>query len=324
MAIITRTYQPFMLVGRVYAKAYGSTAGYRHVGNVDAFALAQEEEVIKQTDMTRLGGGTYAEVRRINEINVTLTLKDLNAQNAKWAVLGNAAEVAGGTSSMEVVAKKGDYYPVPEGNASSVTVSKAGGTVPVADERHESISDGDTFELVDVPINNIVELRIGTALGTVLNTSKYTVSGKTVTIAIDAGLTDSDLYANYSKAGSSSSVTETGNWVADGGGITILSDATDIADNDALTVSYSYSAHAHIDALKTGKAEVSLVFEGRNEADGGGKIKCEIYRASLGAAKALDLITGSDFGSIELEGSVLKDPTKEQGGTSDYYRITME
>lgn len=323
MAIITKTYRPFMLVGRVFAKNYSGTEGYRHVGNVDSFALAQEEEVIKQTDMTRLGGGTYAEVRRINEINVTLTLKDLNARNAKWAVLGDASEVAGGNGSITVAAEKGAFYPFPEGNGSDIVVTKGGAPVAVEDEEHSGVDDGETFDLVSTPLGSVV-IHIGTASGTVLDTDKYSVSGKTVTIAAGAGLTDATLFANYSKAGTGTTIQAAGNWTDEGGGVSLLEDAADVSNNDSLTITYTYSGHAHIDALKAGKAEVSLIFEGRNEAEGGKKIKCEIFRASLGAAKTLELITGSDFGSIELEGSVLKDPTKEGGGTSDYYRITME
>ena len=58
MSVITETYKPSMTVGQVYARPYGSAAAPMPIGNVLELALEHKEQVIKQPDMSRLGGGT--------------------------------------------------------------------------------------------------------------------------------------------------------------------------------------------------------------------------------------------------------------------------
>ncbi len=97
MSIIKQIYKPSMTVGPVYARPYGSTQQPMPIGNVLELSLEHNEEVQTQDDMTRMGGGTHAEVRRVKEVKVTMKLADLNVTNMARGLLGAASVVASGT-----------------------------------------------------------------------------------------------------------------------------------------------------------------------------------------------------------------------------------
>lgn len=94
--LIRKTYRPSMTVGQVYARPYGSTAALVEIGNVLELTLEHKEQVIKQADMTRLGGGTHAEVRRVEDVEISLKLADLNIVNLARASLGTVQGVDAG------------------------------------------------------------------------------------------------------------------------------------------------------------------------------------------------------------------------------------
>ncbi len=152
MALIKQIYKPSMNVGQVYARPYGSAAARAPVGNVLSLELTHNEEVKKQPDMTRLGGGTYAQVRRINGVSLKLQLADWNPVNFTRAVFGIAAVVAGAAVVDEpAVAYKGGLIRLDKPQPSLVTVKKAAVAVDAADYevRPEGIFIPETSSLVD-------------------------------------------------------------------------------------------------------------------------------------------------------------------------------
>jgi len=97
MALIKQIYKPQWTVGQVYARPWGVAAAPRTpVGNVLLLELSHEEEVKKQADMTRLGGGTYAQVRRISGVAVKMDLADWNPVNFARSTFGTSAVLAAG------------------------------------------------------------------------------------------------------------------------------------------------------------------------------------------------------------------------------------
>ena len=70
---IKQTYKPMMTVGQVYAKAWGTDGAPKEVGNVLELNLEHSEDVQTQDDMTKLGGGVHAEVRRVKDVKVKMT-----------------------------------------------------------------------------------------------------------------------------------------------------------------------------------------------------------------------------------------------------------
>ena len=246
MSVITETYKPSMTVGQVYARPYGSAAAPMPIGNVLELALEHKEQVIKQPDMSRLGGGTHAEVRRIEEVTVKMKLADINVVNLARATMGTLQAVAMGT---------------------------------VADEAHVATLGG------------LVRLAHIQPTAVVLK--------KGVTVVAAAG-----------------------NYEVRPEGIYILPTATDLTAADAITVAYSYGEYAAIEALTTKAVELELTFGGLNEADEGKAVLVEIWRASQGVTKSLALIQDK-LGALDVEGTVLMDPTKVGTGISKYYKTSM-
>ncbi len=246
MSVITQTYKPSMTVGQVYARPYGSLAAPMPIGNVLELALEHKEQVIKQPDMSRLGGGTHAEVRRIEEVTLKMKLADINVVNLARATMGTLQAVAMGT---------------------------------VADEAHVATLGG------------LVRLAHIQPTAVVLK--------KGVTVVAAAG-----------------------NYEVRPEGIYILPTATDLTAADAITVAYSYGEYAAIEALTTKAVELELTFGGLNEADEGKAVLVEIWRASQGVTKSLALIQDK-LGALDVEGTVLMDPTKVGVGISKYYKTSM-
>jgi len=95
--LIRKIYRPSMTVGKVYARPYGSAAPLAEIGNVLELSLAHTEQVLKQTDMTQLGGGTYAEIRRVQDVTLDMKMSDLNVINLARATLGTVQAIEAGT-----------------------------------------------------------------------------------------------------------------------------------------------------------------------------------------------------------------------------------
>ncbi|TXT37410.1 MAG: hypothetical protein FD135_3641 [Comamonadaceae bacterium] len=101
MSVITQIYRPSMTVGHVYARPYGSTGAPMPIGNVLELALEHTEDVITEQDMSKLGGGVHAEVRRVKDVKVKLKLADLNVANLARATLGTVQSVDSGVVTDE-------------------------------------------------------------------------------------------------------------------------------------------------------------------------------------------------------------------------------
>lgn len=103
-------------------------------------------------------------------------------------------------------------------------------------------------------------------------------------------------------------------------GIFILGGA--IADATPILVDATLGAGKIIQALTSSGKTYELVFGGTNETNGKAR-NSHAFRVQFGTAKEVSFI-GDDFGSLEIEGKVLKDPTKTGVGISQYYTITDE
>lgn len=246
MALIKQIYKPSMNVGQIYARPYGAvTAPRAPVGNALKAELSHDEEIKKQPDMTRMGGGTYSQVRRISGVKLNLELADFNPVNFTRSVFGTVGVVAGAAVVDEPhVAYEGGLIRLDKPQPSLVTVKKGADVVPAGS--YEVRPEG-----IFVPIGS-------------------------------AG----------------------------------------IADADVLLISYTHPEHVNIEALTSAAPELELTFGGLNEADSGKPVILDIFRLSSGVAKTLALL-GSDYGSLEIEGEVLVDPTKTGEGISRFYRAQM-
>ena len=131
--IVKRTYAPSGLIGKIYATTYGSAAPLVPIGNVLEASTEQSESVEKQDDMTALGGGVHAELRRVTGVSFKAKLADLNVVNMARAVLGTISpEDAGTVVDVPYVARLGGLIPLPHVNVTSLVIKKAATVVPGA------------------------------------------------------------------------------------------------------------------------------------------------------------------------------------------------
>lgn len=323
--VLKKIYRPSMTVGPVYARPYGATTAPMPVGNVLELGLEHTEDVQRQDDMTVLGGGTHAEVRRVTEVKVKMKLADLNVVNLARASLGTVAGIEAGTASETYAAALGGLLPLAHIDPSAVTITKPGGTTTVPDEQHAAVDKGDMVVLAHAN-PTAVSVKVGATLGAatlVAAADNYTVQSTGVQVLADAAdIPDgSTLWITYTYP-TGTVVPMAGNYLLRPEGILVLENALNIQAGDALSVGYSYGAYAAIEALTTKAPELELLFGGLNEADSGKPVVVNIWRASQGITKALSLIN-KGFGSLDVEGTVLQDPTKTGAGISKYYRTRM-
>ncbi len=244
--IVKRVYRPSALVGQVYAAVYGSNAPLIPIGNVLDMQVEYKEDVQKQEDMTKLGGGTHAEIRRVTDVGFKATLADLNVTNLARAILGTVdPQNAGQVTDKEYTVKKGALIALPHVSVSSLVVKKSGQPVAAA-----------------------------------------------------------------------------GNYELRPEGLWIFDTATGLADSDAISISYDYADQVVIEHLTAKTAELCLRFGGLNEADSGKPEVVDMWRVSQGVTKQLALIK-KGFGSIEIEGTLLQDPSRQGVGISKYMRTTL-
>lgn len=250
--VLTKVYKPSSNVGPVYAKAYGSVAALAPIGNVMELALEVDEDVQEQEDMTALGGGTHAEIRRVKKVKFKAKLADVNVINLARSILGTVSGIDAGNIQAEAftVASLGTLLPLRHIGSTDVVVKKG----------------ADAASAVEVPAD--------------------------------------------------------GNYVARPEGIFLLDSATAITNQDKLWVDYSYGDYALIEALTTKAPELQMLYGGLNEADSGNPVVVDMWRCSQGVTKQLTLIN-KGFGALDVEGTLLQDPTKVGVGVSKYFRARM-
>lgn len=172
-------------------------------------------------------------------------------------------------------------------------------------------------KLVDLNITNLARAILGTALpqdaGTVVD-RPYTVTRGALIPLPHVGVTG----LVVEKAGTP--VAALGNFDLLPEGIRIRADAAVLTDNDAITVSYGYADQVVIEALTTKSPELTLRFGGLNEADSGRPVIVDLWRVSQSVTKQLALLQAKGFAGLEVEGSLLQDPTKIGVGISRYMR----
>lgn len=132
MQSTTRIFRPMMNAGQVYARAYGSAMALQSIGGVSELSLKINEDVKKQQDFSRAGGGTRATVHRINSVMMAAKLQDLNPVNLARACFGLTSAVLAGTTTAEAVtAYKGGLIRLEGLNPTSVIVHVGAAVVPM-------------------------------------------------------------------------------------------------------------------------------------------------------------------------------------------------
>ena len=143
-------------VGKVLARAFGSTGRFRHVGNVSKLDASHKLDTKRQRDYTRTGGGTLIKVSRIDQVELAMTWLSFSPENYTLALAGNLAPVALGVVTAEVVkGYKGSTVPLahPPSVITTVKDVATGAITYVAGVDYEMSPSGlyipDTSSIVD-------------------------------------------------------------------------------------------------------------------------------------------------------------------------------
>lgn len=131
--LTTRIFRPTLNAGQVYARLAGTAAKLQSIGGLAELVLNVEEDVKKQKDYSRGGGGNRAQVNRIDSVNMSAKLQDLNPVNLARVVFGTTAAVVGSTVVGEAVTGyKGGLIKLAHLNPTAVTLKNGATTVAAA------------------------------------------------------------------------------------------------------------------------------------------------------------------------------------------------
>ena len=141
---LAEVFRPSSSVGKFYARARNAAAPLAEIGNVLEATISHDEDVDKTPDMTRAGGGTYAELRRIKQVSLKLKLSDFNATNLARHLRGTISAVdAGSVSDVTYMAWRGGLIATPHVGITAVTVkAKTGGATIAAAGNYEVRPEG--------------------------------------------------------------------------------------------------------------------------------------------------------------------------------------
>ncbi|MBY0463705.1 MAG: hypothetical protein K2W33_02045 [Burkholderiales bacterium] len=248
--LTTQIFRPTMNSGKVYARLRGSAAPMQEIGGIEQLELAIKETTKKQTDFNRAGGGTRAQVKRVDEVTMKATLQDINPVNLARAVFGSTSPVDVGTITDEAhVAYKGGLIPLAHLNPTAVTLTTAGG--------------------------------------------------------------------------SPTTIAAAGNYEVRPEGIFVFDTAVAITDGLAVLVDYTHGAYDLVQAMTDAAPILEMRYAGVNEAMSGDNSVVDLFRVQMGATKKVGLIDSKDFATLDIEGEVMKDPTKTGAGVSAFFKVQV-
>lgn len=110
---IDNTIHTYFVSGKVYVRQYGAQTAFEFPGLVDTVTLGISEQTFDLPDRTQPGGGNYDQLRRIQNVNVTLNVREFRPAMLARALFGEASTVnAGSVAAEEHVATKGGFIPL--------------------------------------------------------------------------------------------------------------------------------------------------------------------------------------------------------------------
>lgn len=295
-------------VGSVYAGPY-SGGKLRKVGNCSALEISVAEEVKELKDYANPGGGTADSVRRVEKVDVSMTLHELSPENMALAVYGeNSQVVSGSVTDEQHAAYQGGLVRLDHVNPTSVVVSSKDGDDASAWQASTTYNSGDYV----IPSSaNQHYYKCTTAGDSDVSEPTWPTDGSTVT----------DGTAVWTDMGT---ITRGGagvDYEVKGAGL-FFPDTSGIEDGRPINVDYSHAAEDTIQALLNSGQELTMVFDGVNEAQDDRSRVVDLYRVRFGPTGNLPFI-GDDFAGLALEGTLLKDSSKSGTGISQYFKETL-
>lgn len=159
--------------GRVHLAPVAGDGALRRLGNCSELSIQIEEQVVTMPDYINPGGGTYDEIRRIQSVNIGMSLWELSKENLALALFGDASVAASAAVSGEAhtIYKGGlvkfTKIPDPDETVTVEVIGSPGG--PLVENTHYERTPGGIFILADAasPAADAAEIEVDyTSLGT--------------------------------------------------------------------------------------------------------------------------------------------------------------
>lgn len=155
----------YLGAGKAYIREYGAEAPFLEIGNASAVNLGVTEQSITLQDHTQPGGGTYNEVKRIESVDLNITMHDLSPANIARAFLGTVSStVAGNASAEPVVAYKGGFVPLAHVPSSITAVTGPGGTPTYSEGTDYEFRDGGLWipatSTIAAPVGGVANIEV--------------------------------------------------------------------------------------------------------------------------------------------------------------------
>lgn len=181
--IINRTFAPFSGVGKIYVAPFAAPENKVEVGNVLKADISYKEQVEKMPDMRHMGGGTYAELRRVEEVELTLELADFSVTNLARALYGTVAGTDAGSITGEAhKAYRGGLIRLTHLQPSAVTLKKGAATVPAAE--YEVRPEGIYIKPTSTTITSGDDVTVDYTHGDYVNIEALTTSAPELAITL--------------------------------------------------------------------------------------------------------------------------------------------
>lgn len=105
------------------------------------------------------------------------------------------------------------------------------------------------------------------------------------------------------------------------GGVLVLASGS-IPASTALAITYTSKGAKEVEAFVNAALERKVVLDGLNEAQNGDPVRITIHRSKFGAASDTGWIA-DEFGSIDVAGEALEDPTITAANLSKYMKVEV-
>ncbi len=296
--------------GKVYLREIGAGSGLIEAGNCSVLNFAITEDVKELKDFTNPGGGTQNEVRRINAVELSGTMHDLNISNLTRVTYGASSTVAAAAVTDEAATAYGEslislaFMP---NNTVAPTVVGAPDAATRANTTAYALGD-----YIKPAVANDYFYKVTTA---------GTSAGAPPVFPTTIGATVTDGTVVLTCAGKTAPAAGV-DYEVRGAGLFVMAGVV-MAGGVPWEVSYTKAGSDVVQALVNSGKEYEIVFDGLNEARSGKRTRVTAHRVKIGAAKDIGLI-GEDYAALEVTGKLLKDSTKNGTSVSQYFKVEIE
>lgn len=302
--------------------AAGALAYYEPCGNVSSLKVNITTAVQEHKGSQDGQRAVDKRIQTETKANVTMMLDSWIAANIAKALRGATVKIAALVAESEtLVGYMGKIVPFKRILLSNVVVSQNAAPLTVfvdentawdvkinADAGSFMLNGGlNTDKLGDV----ITAVAVGAT--TVLTVTNTATVGEQVLVK---GLTGADAAFLNGKRWAVTARTDSSVTIAAVSTAKVITAnaSSRLVDADSATVSVVYDAESQVqvEALTQPLSEISIRFEGLNTAEDNSPCVVELFKFSGDPLKELSLISDT-FGSFQLEGSLLADPTRTTG-----------